>query len=120
MRLLAPALGLLVALSGCSGATFDDVYGVPDGENWSYFQGSAYDVTAAIEETLEAKDVRVEGTRSEDGGTILTITRGGAAPDINEILIQATEAEGYGARAQLYPTRRPLPRWVEMGVSGRL
>lgn len=120
MRRLASFLVLGIALTGCGGATFDDVYGLPDGVSWSYFRGSIYDVTQAIEGTLEANDIRVEGVRSEDGGTVLTITRGGASPDIGEIRIEATEVEGYGARAQIFPQRDPLPRWLEVGVSGRL
>lgn len=120
MHRLTSALVLGIALAGCAGATLDDVYGVPDATDWTYFQGSFYDVSAAIEETLLANDVRVEGVRSEDGGTILTITQGGASPAINEIRIEPTEVEGYGARAQVYPDRDPLPRWLEIGVSGRL
>lgn len=120
MRRFALPFVVAVALAGCSGATFDDVYGLPDATDWSYFQGSFYDVTNAVEETLAANDLRVEGVRSEDGGTVLTVTRGGMSPAINEIRIEPTEAEGYGARAQLYPDRAPLPRWLEIGVSGRL
>ena len=116
-RLLTLAL---LALAGCSGATFDDVYGVPEPNDWSYFTGSLSDVTSAMQETLEANDVRVEGVRDEDGGTILTITRGGAGPEMSEIRVEPTTAEGYGARAQIFPVRTPLPRWLEIGVSGRL
>ena len=118
-RLLAFAL-LVLAGAGCSGATFDDVEGVPEPYDWSYFQGSVYDVRAALEETLQANDVRVEGVREENGGTVLTVTQGGASADISEIRIEPTTAEGYGARAQVFPVRAPLPRWLEVGVSGRL
>lgn len=114
------AVVLLGALAGCSGATFDEAIGVPDSLDWSYFQGSFYDVRSAVEETLNANDLRVEGVRDEDGGTVLTVTRGGASSDIREIRIEPTDAEGYGARAQVFPQGAPLPRWLEIGVSGRL
>ena len=120
MRARLSALALLAALGGCSGATFDDVYGLPQATDWSYFEGSFYDVRNAIEETLEVNDLRVEGVRDEDGGTVLTVTQGGASSDISEIRVEPTTAEGYGARAQVFPTRAPLPRWLEIGVSGRL
>lgn len=111
---------LVLAGAGCSGATFDDVEGVPDPYDWSYFTGSIYETRAAMEETLQANNVRVEGVRDEDGGTVLTITQGGSGPEISEIRIEPTTAEGYGARAQIFPARAPLPRWLEIGVSGRL
>ena len=119
MRVLFSALALL-AVAGCSGATFDDVYDRPDALDWTYFEASSYDVTEALEEALETNDIRVEGKRVEDGGTILTLTRGGASPQISEIRIEAVQVEDYRARAQVYPDRDPLPRWIEIEVSGRL
>ena len=119
-RLLAPLVVVaagLAALAGCSGATFDDVYGVPEPLDWTYFQGSTDDVTSALEETLQTNGLGVEGVRNEDGRTVLTVVHGGGSARVHEIRVEPTTAKGYGARAQVLPGRDLLPRWIEFGVS---
>ena len=32
----------------------------------------------------------------------------------------AADVEDFASRAQIYPQRDPLPRWLEMEVSGRM
>ena len=58
-----------------------------------------------------------ESARDENGGIVLTLAARSGSSDVGQILIQATDVEGFQSRAQVYPTRRPLPRDLEIGVT---
>jgi hypothetical protein len=108
----------LTAFAGCS--TFEEAYGRPDPTRWTYFEGTADEVVQAIAQTLNEGPLRVEGARDEADGTVLTISDSEGSSDISQILVQATDVEEFGARAQIYPRRRPLPRWLEIEITGRI
>ena len=111
------ALGLVAALAGC--ATIEEAYGRPDPLDWTYFHGDAQDVVTALQETFTQSGLSVESVYEEAGGVVLTLSRRGRA-DFAQVLVQSTDVEGFTARAQVYPDGDPLPRWLEMEVSGRI
>ena len=114
----APALVFLL-LGGCSGATIDEAYGRPDATRWTYFEASAEQVVSAIESYYAPSEIRLEASSQEAGGVLLTFAsrQGGSTTQL--ILVQRSPVEGFGARAQLYPRGRPLPRDMEAFVAGR-
>lgn len=116
----ALALGLLVALAGCSGASIEEAYGRPDPFDWTYFYGEADDVVGALEDTFAMSGVRIESVYEEAGGVVLTLGARAGSGDFTQVLVQETDVEDFTARAQIYPVGAPLPRWLEMEVSGRL
>ena len=122
MRPFALPLLAGVLLAGCAGATFDDVYNTPDSLDWTYFSGSKADVVQAIQETYARSGIRVEsiGEDADLGGTLVSLAERSGSGDIAYILVQSTTVEGYRARAQIYPGRRPLPRDLEIEISGRM
>lgn len=117
---LALTLSLLAALAGCSGASIEEAYGRPDPYDWTYFEGEAGDVVEAMEATFAASGVRIESINEEAGGVVLTLSSRFGSAEFTQVLVQRTDVEDYTARAQIYPTGAPLPRWLEMEVSGRL
>ena len=122
MRTLPLSLALLftLGLGGCSNASVAEAYGQPDPFEWTYFRGSPRDVVAAINVAFDQSGVRVESIRDEAGGTILTLSSRFGTAEFDQILVQSTDVEDYTARAQVYPQRDPLPRWLEAEVSGRI
>ena len=110
----------LLVLVGCNGATFDEVYGRPDATEWTYFEGAAADVVEAIQAAYAGTDLVVEGIGSEAEGTVITLSLRSGSPDLVQYLVQATETQGFSSRVQTYPVARPIPRWLEIDVSGRL
>ena len=114
------AAALALALSACSGASVEEAYGLPDPFEWTYFRGDAEDVVAAIGQAFNRSDMRVESIRNEEDGVVVTITARQGSADVHQILVQRTDVEDYSARAQLFPQRDPLPRWLETEVSGRM
>jgi ABC-type glycerol-3-phosphate transport system substrate-binding protein len=120
MRTLFAATALALTLSACSGASIDEAYGLPDPFEWTYFRGEAADVVAAIDDSFNQSGIRVESIRNEAEGVVLTISSGTGRADFSQILVQPTNVEEYSARAQIYPQRDPLPRWLEAQVSGRI
>ena len=129
MPTLLPAarpLALLLAFAalpagGCArGVTIDQAFGRPDATTWTYFEGSPSAVVEALSRHYEMLGVRTESVREEGGGVVVVLTpREGAATNV-EVLVQATTEGRFGARAQIYPDQRPLPRDAEAGVTGRL
>lgn len=114
------ALGLVVALAGCSGASIEEAYGRPDPYDWTYFHGEAGDVVVALEETFALSGVRVESIQREADGLVLTMSSRLGSANFVQVRVQETDVEDYTSRAQIYPTQAPLPRWLEMEVSGRI
>ena len=118
MRIVS-LLGLLV-LAGCTGATYDEAYGRPDATEWTYFDGSADEVVEAIQAAYVGTDLVAEGVGSEAEGMVVTFSARSGSSDLVQYLVQGTEEGGFESRAQTYPFARPLPRWLEISVSGRL
>ena len=110
----------LVALTGCAGASLAEAYGRPDPYEWTYFDGEVGDVIAALQQSLTQGDLRVESSREEAGGIVITLAPRSGSANVTQLLVQETEEEGFSTRAQIYPIRAPLPRWLEIEVSGRL
>lgn len=118
MRLLALAT-LLAApiLAGCGTATIDEAFGRPDATEWTYFTQSPADVQTSLSQYYRDRGVATEQSRDEAGGVVLTFANQRTGGQTAEILVQATATDGFAARAQLYPGRRPLPRDVEAFVT---
>ena len=122
MRPLALAAVLATVtplLAGCGTATIDSAFGRPDATEWTYFEGPAQDVLDAIRQFYSARGVATESARDEAGGVILTLAVASGSADVGQILVQATNVEGFESRAQIYPTRRPLPQALETDITRR-
>ncbi len=116
--LLLLALVATAGLAGCArGVTYDGAFGRPDATEWTYFTQSPADVQTSISQYYRDRGVATEQTRDESGGVVLTFANQRTGGQTAEILVQATAAEGFAARAQLYPGRRPLPQDVETFVT---
>lgn len=116
--LLLATLVATAGLTGCArGVTFDDAYGRPDATEWTYFDSPAQTVIDAVSRYYSSRGVATESARNEGGGVVLTIANRSGAGSISQILVQATDVEGFQARAQVYPIRRPLPSDVETFVT---
>ena len=110
-----------LGLAGCArGVTYDDAYGRPDATEWTYFEGSPQAVLDAITRYYSIRDVATESARNENGGVVLTLASRSGSADVGQILVQATTEEGFLSRAQVYPSRRSLPRDLEVGITGDL
>lgn len=120
MRTLALTAIALFTAAGCTNASIAEAYGRPDPFEWTYFEGSTSDVVDALVETFAQSGVRVESVRNEDDGMILTLSSRLGSADYTEIYVEATDVESFTARAQIYPDRDPLPRWLEAQVSARM
>ena len=119
LRLSALAVLTAALLGGC--APLEEAYGRPDPFDWTYFEeGTASDVVDALQETFQQSGLRVESIRNEADGVIVTLSSRRGTVDFTEVLVQNTDVEGFTVRAQIYPSRDPLPRWLEMEVSGRI
>ncbi len=118
MRPLAASALLLFGLAGC--ASLEEAYGLPDPFEWTYFSGSPNDVVSAIGEAFQLSNTRVESVRTEADGVVITVSPQRGSASFSQIRVQATDVEGYSARAQVYPQGNPLPRWLETEVSGRM
>lgn len=121
MRSVLCAFAALVVLAGCSG-TFDEVFNRPDSLDWTYFEGTPQEVVVAIQEAYAFSSLRVESVETDEdlGGTIVTLTPRTGSADMSQILVQATTVEGFKSRAQFWPSRDPLPRALEIEISGRV
>ena len=119
LALVATAGFATAGLAGCArGVTYDEAYGRPDATEWTYFNVPAQTTINAVSQYYSARGVATESARDENGGVVLTLASQGGSSDTGQILIQATSVEGFQSRAQVYPSRRPLPRDVETYVTG--
>ena len=121
----APAALLVLALAvptlgGCASASVAEAYGLPDPFEWTYFRGAPTDVVEAIGVAFQQSGTRIESVRNEDAGVVITLSSRFGSADFSQILVQGTDVEDYTARAQIYPQGRPLPRWLEADISGRI
>ena len=115
---LVATAGLAASLTGCArGVTYDEAYGRPDATDWTYFNVPARQVVGAISQFYSDRGVATEQTRDEAGGIVMTFANRRVGGETAEILVQATTVEGFEARAQLYPGRRPVPRELETFVT---
>ena len=123
-------LACVLLLTGCAtGVTFDEAFGRPDAADWTYFEASPGAVVEALVDVFQLEqnlfqleqNLRVESIQDDRqaGGTLLTVSSRSGTPDYNRILVQRSPVEGYGSRAQIYPRQDPLPRDLELAVSGR-
>ena len=109
----------VATLSGCHrGITIDQAYGRPDATEWTYFNVPAQKTLDAVTRFYSARGVATESARDEDGGVVLTLAVRQGSGDTGQILVQATSAEGFQSRAQVYPTRRPVPPALETYITG--
>ncbi len=117
MRIAFAVLAVL-SLSAC--ASIEEAYGQPDPFDWSYFEGSPEAVVSALDAAFQQSGVRLESVQDEGGGVVLTLSSRFGSADFTQIRVQATDVEDYASRAQVYPQGDPLPRWLEIEVSGRM
>lgn len=120
MRALPLALAVLATLTLGACASFEEAVGRPDPLDWTYFDGEAEDVVEAVRETFLVSGVRVESIREEAGGAVITLGSRSGSVDFTQLLVQRSEEEGFASRAQIYPVGAPLPRWLEIEISGRI
>lgn len=113
-------LAALLLLGGCTNATIADAVGRPDPFDWTYFEGDAETVVEALIESFQLSGTRVESVRTEGEAAILVLGARGGSASFAEIRVEPTATDGYSARAQTYPDQNPLPRWLEIEVSGRI
>ena len=118
MRAVVLSALALLTFTGC--ATIDEAYGRPDPFEWTYFEGSPEAVIDAIGQAFSTTPAIVESARDDVDGTVLTVALRRGSAETSQILVQSTDVEAFSARAQLFPERAPLPRWLEMQVSGRM
>ncbi|GAB5537617.1 MAG: hypothetical protein Rubg2KO_38660 [Rubricoccaceae bacterium] len=119
MRVLL-ILALLVAAGCAPGVTYDEAYGRPDSQDWTYFRGSTTEVVQAIEDVLAFTTTSVESVGKVPGGTVVTLSERYGGGDVEEIYIEDTTKDGFGARAQLYGRQTPLPLRFEQDISREL
>jgi hypothetical protein len=113
------ALALTSLLAGC--ATFDEVEGVPDSLDWSYFHGTPAQVAESTRDVLTVRGFTVDAMGAEAGGRyLLRVTSTPPGADFQEVLIEPTSAEGFGARAQTSPRGDRLPRDLEIAIGAEL
>lgn len=119
LALLVAALGLAgLGSSGCArGVSYDDAYGRPDARRWTYFNVPAQKTIDAISRYYSSIGIATESARDESDGVVLTLANRNGGVDTGQILIQATAVEGFQSRAQIYPSRRPIPRDAETYVT---
>ena len=119
MRIPLALVVLFAGLGGC--ASLEEAYGRPDPFDWTYFEeGSAGDVADAIQETFYQSGLRVESVREENNGLVLTVASRQGRAEFTEIRVENVALDEFTARAQIYPERAPLPRWLEIEVTGRI
>jgi hypothetical protein len=119
MRVLL-VLTLLVAAGCAPGVTYDEAYGRPDSQDWTYFRGSTGDVVEAIGRVLAFSGTSIESVGQVPGGTVVTLGARYGSGDMEEIYIESTTREGFGSRAQLYGRQTPLPIRFERDISREL
>ena len=118
-----PLVALLAAtglVAGCSGATYDEAFGRPDATRWTYFEASPASVAASVEAWYSLNGWYLESSEREAAGVVLTFSPREGGAGIQSVRVERSADERFGARAQVSPTRRPLPRELETYVaSGR-
>lgn len=119
MRFLLAATLLLAA--GCTGATFDEVEGVPDSLDWSYFTGTPSVVADATRDVLVRDGFTVDAIGGEPGGRfVIRVTSSPPGASFQEILIEPANVRQFRARAQTVPNGSRLPRDLEIAISAEL
>lgn len=113
-------LVLLVAAGCAPGVTYDEAYGRPDSQDWTYFRGTPAEVVVAIERVLAFSGTAIESVGKVPGGTVVTLGERYGGGAMEEIYIEATSKEGFGSRAQLYGRQTPLPIRFERDISREL
>ena len=117
---LAALLAVASLVAGCSGTTFDQAYGRPDATRWTYFEASAERVAESVEAWFSLNGWYLETADREGNSVMLTFSPREGGAGIQSIRVERSADERFGARAQVSPTRRPLPRDLETYVaSGR-
>jgi len=117
---MRPVLATIVIFAaGC--ATFDQVEGVPDSLDWSYFEGSPAAVSEAARDVLTTRGFTIDAVGGEPGGRIvLRVTSTPPGASFDEILIEPTAVNAFRARAQTVPSGDRLPRDLEIAISAEL
>ena len=112
-------LAAAVLLTGC--ATFDQVEGVPDALDWSYFTAPPSVAADAARDVLIRGGYTVDAIGGEPGGRFLIrVTSSPPGASFQEILIEPTNVRDYRSRAQTVPNGSRLPRDLEIAISAEL
>lgn len=120
LRLAAVAL-LLTSLAACApGVTIAEAYGEPDPLDWSYFRATPDAVVTATDQALSFSSLRIESFQDLNAGVVLTLSGRYGTAGFTEILVEPTDEEGYGARAQIYQRDAPLPNNLERAIEAQL
>jgi hypothetical protein len=119
MRVPIALTALAVAVAAC--ATFDEVEGVPDSLDWSYFASSPSAVADAARDVLTLDGYTIDAIGGEPGGRfLLRVTSSPPGASFREILIEPTAVSGYRSRAQTVPDGTRLPRDLEIAISAEI
>ena len=119
MKRLLVIAALAAAPMAC--ATFDEVEGVPDSLDWSYFAGSPSAVADATRDVLTMGGYTIDAIGGEPGGRFLIrVTSSPPGASFRENLIEPTSVTGYRARAQTVPEGTRLPRDLEIAIGAEL
>lgn len=111
---------LLLTASGCAGAaSMSEAYGSPD-IDWTYFRATPDEVVAATDRALAFSGSRLEATREEAGGTVMTLSLRSGSSATTDVFVENTDAEDYQARAQIYGKDRRLSRNLELAIRRQL
>ncbi len=111
---------LLVAAGCAPGVTYDEAYGRPDSQDWTYFRGSTGDVVEAMTRVLAFSTTSIESVGEVPGGTVVTLSGRYGGGEMEEIYIESTSKDGFASRAQLYGRQTPLPIRFERDISREL
>ncbi len=120
-RLTFAALFLVAGLtSGCASGSYDQAFGRPDATRWTYFETTPTRVAQSVESWFSLNGWYLESSERETAGVVLTFSPREGGAGIQSVRVEPSTDERFGARAQVVPTRRPLPRDLETYVaSGR-
>ena len=120
MRRLAALAVVLLTVSGCArGVTMSEAFGTPD-IDWTYFRATPAEVIAATDRALAFGGARLEAVQEVEGGTVMTLSLRGGSAATTEVFLEATDAEDYQARAQVYGRDRRLSRDLELAIRRQL
>lgn len=121
MPALRPIAVLLLAVVAAGCATFDEVYGVPESQDWSYFEGSPEEVAYATRDALAYTGYTVQSVSpAPGGGYLISIVGRYESERWAQIRVMPYEYEDYLSRAQTYPQGRRLPDRLRFEIENEI